>query len=142
MNLPADRKAAQAAVPGLDLKDAQAIQTEIARLGEEYRVASKAVTDAESTQRNYGKQLREASNAALVAKNKVSDLEGAVAGLNAEFEENKAKDTQAAYAKLRTEAGKLGVDLKNIPIDYTEQNLIELNNTLNQLAMDGIAKVD
>lgn len=142
MNLPADRKAAQAAVPGLDLKDAQAIQAEIARLGEEYRIASKAVTDAESTQRNYGKQLREASNAALVAKNKVSDLEGMVAGLNAEFEENKAKDTQAAYAKLRTEAGKLGVDLKNIPIDYTEQNLIELNNTLNQLAMDGIAKVD
>jgi hypothetical protein len=36
----------------------------------------------------------------------------------------------------------LGVDLTNIPIDYTEQNLLELNNAMNNLAADGLAKVD
>jgi hypothetical protein len=66
-----------------------------------------------------------------VARGAVSNLEGTVAQLNAEFEKNKAKDTQTAYTKLRTEAGKLGVDLASIPVDYTEQNFIELNNAMN-----------
>jgi phage-related tail protein len=48
----------------------------------------------------------------------------------------------AAYAKLRTEAGKLGVDLSKIPVDYTEQNLIKLNDAMNKLSTDGIAQVD
>jgi membrane-bound lytic murein transglycosylase MltF len=66
-------------------------------------------------------------------------LRQSVAQLNQEFEKDKTKNVQAAYTKLRTEAGKLGVDLKSIPVDYTEQNLIELNNAMNKLAADGIA---
>lgn len=141
-NLPADRAAAASAVPGLDLKDTKAVQAEIARLQQEYLSASKAVTDAENTQRRYNKQLNEANNVAQITRDKVSNLENTVETLNTEFEKNKATNVQAAYTKLRTEAGKLGIDLKNIPIDYTEQNLQELNECLNRLATAGIAKVD
>jgi ribosome assembly protein YihI (activator of Der GTPase) len=86
--------------------------------------------------------LSEANNAATVASSKVTSLQQSVTQLNQEFEKDKTKNVQAAYTKLRTEAGKLGVDLTNIPIDYTEQNLLELNNAMNKLAADGIAQVD
>jgi hypothetical protein len=43
-----------------------------------------------------------------------------VSDLNDEFAQNKAKDTQAAYTKLRAEAGRLGADLSKIPVDYTD----------------------
>lgn len=142
LNLPADRMAAKKAVPGLELGNAQAVADEITRLGDAYSQASKAVTDAESTQRRYSKQLNEANNTAAVASGKVAALQQSVTQLNQEFEKNKAKDIQAAYTKLRTEAEKLGVDLSNIPVDYAEQNFIELNNAMNQLAADGIADID
>lgn len=143
LNLPADRNAAKKVVaPGFDLGNTQAVADEIARLTAEYTTASKAVTDAESTQRRYSKQLNEATNAATVASGKVTTLKQSVAQLNQEFEKNKAKNVQVAYAKLRTEAGKLGIDLTKIPVDYTEQNLLELNDAMNKLAIDGIAQVD
>lgn len=142
LNLPADRMAAKKVAPRLDLGNAQAVADEITRLGDAYSQASKAVTDAESTQRRYSKQLNEANNAAAVASSKVTALQQSVTQLNQEFEKDKAKNVQAAYTKLRTEAGKLGVDLSNIPVDYTEQNFIELNNAMNQLAADGIANID
>lgn len=142
LNLPADRAAAQAAVPGLDLKNAQAMEAELARLNDQYREASKAVTDAEATQRRYGQSLATAQNAATLASSKITTLSGTVNKLNNEFEKNKAQDTQAAYAQLRAEAGKLGVDLSNIPVDYTEQNFNELNAAMNQLAVNGISQVD
>ena len=142
MNLPADRKAAAVAMPDLDLKDTQAVQAAIAQLGTEYSQASKKITDAEATQRRYTKSLGEWENKAQVTKNTVSNLEQTVAQLNTEFEKNKLKDTQAAYIKLRTEAGRLGVDLSNIPVDYTEQSFIELDSALKYLATNGIAQVD
>jgi hypothetical protein len=74
LNLPADRMAAKQAAPGLDLGNAQAVADEITRLGDAYSQASKAVTDAESTQRRYSKQLNEANNAAAVASSKVTAL--------------------------------------------------------------------
>lgn len=142
LNLPADRAAAQAAVPGLDLKNIQAVETELTRLNDQYREASKTVTDAEATQRRYGQQLTAAQNAATVASSKITTLSSTVSRLNNEFEKNKAQDTQAAYAQLRTEAGKLGVDLSNIPVDYTEQNFNELNAAMGQLVINGINQVD
>jgi membrane-bound lytic murein transglycosylase MltF len=86
--------------------------------------------------------LNEANNAATVASSKVTSLQQSVAQLNQEFEKDKAKNVQDAYTKLRTEAGKLGVDLKNIPVDYTEQNFNELNTAMNQLVANGISQVD
>jgi hypothetical protein len=74
LNLPADRKAAQSAMPGLDLKDAIAVETAIARLNDEYRQAGKTITDVETTQRRYTVQLNEAQNAATVASSKVKTL--------------------------------------------------------------------
>ena len=65
-------------------------------------------------------------------------MDDKVDALNAEFEQNKAKDTQKAYANLRTEAGKLGVDLSNIPLDYTEQNLKELTDALIAMKQQGL----
>lgn len=141
LNLPADRKAAQEAMPGLDLKSADAVAAAIAQLNSEYTQASKAVTDAESTQRKYVKQLGEATNAATVARSKVADLQGTVDGLNAEFEQTKATSVADAYAKLRTEAGKLGVNLAGIPVDYTEENLIQLREALERVKTEGIDKV-
>jgi membrane-bound lytic murein transglycosylase MltF len=75
----------------------------------------------------------------MVASSKVTSLQQSVAQLNQEFEKDKAKNVQAAYTKLRTEAGKLGVDLKNIPVDYTEQNFNELSTAMNQLVVNGIS---
>jgi hypothetical protein len=75
LNLPADRNAAKKVVaPGFDLGNTQAVADEIARLTAAYSTASKAVTDAESTQRRYSKQLSEATNAATVASGKVTTL--------------------------------------------------------------------
>ena len=144
LNLPKDRAAAQGVANGLgiDLKDTKAVEATLTRLNDQYREASKVVTDAEATQRRYSTQLNEAQNAATVASGKVGALETSVQGLNAEFEKNKAQDTQAAYAQLRAEAGRLGVDISNIPLDYTEQNFLELNDAMNQLAINGIAQVD
>ena len=143
LSFQADRNAAKKAVaPGFDLGNAQAVADEIARLTAEYTTASKAVTDAESTQRRYSKQLTEATNTATVASGKVAALQQTFANLNAQFEKDKAADTQAAFAKLRAEAKRLGVDLTNIPVDYTEQNFIELNNAMNQLAAEGIAAIN
>ena len=144
LNLPKDRVAAQGVANGLgiDLKDTKAVEATLARLNDQYREASKVVTDAEATQRRYSTQLNEAQNAATVASGKVGALETSVQGLNAEFEKNRAQDTQAAYAQLRTEASRLGIDISNIPLDYTEQNFLELNNAMNQLAINGIAQVD
>ena len=142
LNLPGDRKAAVAAVPGLNPSDAQAVADAIARLNDEYRQASKTVTDTEATQRRYNSQLNDANNAAGVASGKVTALTGTVARLNAEFEKDKAKNVQAAYTQLRNEAGRLGVDLSNIPLDYTEQNFNELNAAMNQLVTNGVSQVD
>jgi membrane-bound lytic murein transglycosylase MltF len=86
--------------------------------------------------------LNDANNAAGVASGKVTALTGTVARLNAEFEKDKAKNVQAAYTQLRDEAGRLGVDLTNIPLDYTEQNFNELNTAMNQLVANGISQVD
>jgi hypothetical protein len=36
----------------------------------------------------------------------------------------------------------LGVDLSNIPLDYTEQNFNELNAAMNQFVANGISQVD
>ena len=144
LNLPKDRAAAQGVAQGLgiDLKDTKAVEATLTRLNNQYREVSKVVTDAEATQRRYSTQLNEAQNAATVASGKVNALETSVQELNQEFEKNKAQDTQAAYAQLRAEAGRLGVDISNIPLDYTEQNFLELNDAMNQLAINGIAQVD
>jgi hypothetical protein len=48
LNLPGDRRAAVAAVPGLNPSDAQAVADAIARLNDEYRQANKTVTDTEA----------------------------------------------------------------------------------------------
>ena len=74
LNLPADRTAVRKAAPELDLGNTQAVADEIVRLGDAYSQASKAVTDAEDTQRRYSKQLNEANNAAAVASGKVAAL--------------------------------------------------------------------
>ena len=133
-SLPADRAAAKAVDPNLDLKDAEAVQARIQSLTTE-------IERAEQAQRRYETSLSEWEKKAQVAGQSVSDLEGKVDALNAEFEQNKAKDTQAAYAKLRTEAGKLGVDLTNIPLDYTEQNLKELTDALIAVKQQGLDQV-
>ena len=142
LNLPADRKAAQSAIPGLDLKDAIAVETAIARLNEEYRQAGKTITDVETTQRRYTVQLNEAQNAVTVTSSKVKTLSERVEQLNTEFEASKAKNTQAAYTQLRNEAGKLGVELSNIPIEYTEENFAKLNEAMMSLVTEGIAQVN
>ena len=142
LNLPADRKAAQAAMPeGLDLKSTKDVEFAIAQLTAQYAQASKVVTDAESIQRKYTKELSNASNNATVAQAKVNDLKGTVDGLNAEFEQNKAKSAADAYSRLRTEAEKLGMDLTGIPIDYTEDNLNQLRETLERVKTEGIDTV-
>ena len=142
LNLPGDRKAAVAAMPDLNPSDTQAVADAIARLNDEYRQASKTVTDTEATQRRYNSQLTDANNAAQLASGKVTTLTSTVARLNTEFEKNKIKNVQTAYAQLRNEAGKLGVDLTKIPLDYTEQSFNDLNTAMNQLVIDGVSQVD
>jgi uncharacterized coiled-coil DUF342 family protein len=39
---------------------------------------------------------------------------------------------------LRAEAEKLGIDLSDIPLEYTEEGLQALNRKLNQVVSDGI----
>jgi chromosome segregation ATPase len=139
LNLPADRKAAALAAPDLDLKNAEAVAATIARLNEEYSQVSKTITDVESTQRRYIKQLNEANNAETVASAKVDSLNSSVEGLNKKFEDSKAKNLQSAYTTLRSAAEKLGIELSDIPVDYTEQNFKELEAAMVQLTTNGIA---
>lgn len=142
LNLPADRKAASIAAPDVDLKSAQEVEAAIARLTAEYGQASKAVTDAEATQRKYTKQLSESTNGATVAESKVTALKEEVDRLNAEFEQSKTSSVGDAYAKLRKEAIALDGSLSSISTEYTEENLRELTEALNRLKTEGLAGVD
>ena len=133
-SLPADRAAAKGVDPNLDLKNTEAVQAKIQSFATE-------IEKAEQAQRRYETSLSDWEKKAQIAGQSVSNLEEKVDTLNAEFEQNKAKDAQAAYAKLRTEAGKLGIDLSNIPLDYTEQNLNELTNALMTVKQAGLDQV-
>lgn len=138
INYRADKNAAAKLVPSVDLSSVQAIEQEIQKLKNEYKDASKAVTDAEANQRKYEKSLTDSNNKVTVAQASVNNLTNTVDKLNNEFEQNNAKKLQSAYTALRNEAQKLGVDISNIPIDYTEQNLIQLSDTMLILKQQGM----
>lgn len=133
-NLPADRAAAKKVDPNLDLKNTEQVQAKIQSLSE-------AMKKAEQDQRRYQEQLRDWERTNQVASESVQTLRKTVDDLNNEFEQNKATNVQAAYAQLRTEAEKLGVDLTNIPTDYSEQAFEDLNNKLLQLEKEGLDQV-
>lgn len=142
MNLPADRQAAASLMPKVDLEDTKAVEQAIQDLKNEYIEKSKAVTDAENIQRKYTNQLGEANNAVTVAKSKVESLEGSVNELNEGFERDKTKNIGDAYNHLRDRLGQLGVAIENIPTEYTEQNVEQLNEAFNRLVADGVAQVN
>jgi chromosome segregation ATPase len=116
MSLPKDRAAAAKAAPTIDVKDISAVEAEIARLNQ-------SLKESENSQKRYVKSLNEWQTTTKVAGDKVAGLEAQVSKLNDEFEQNKSKNVQNAYASLRSEAEKLGADLSGIPLDYTEQGL-------------------
>lgn len=134
-SLPADRAAAKQLVPDLDLKDIEAVEARIESLGVE-------IEKAEQAQKRYETSFSEWSKKTAIASQSVNELQNQVNKLNAEFEQNKVKDTQAAYAKLRTEAEKLGINLSNIPIEYTTENYNQLKEAMEQLALSGIEQVN
>ena len=141
-NLPADRAAVKSLGIEVDTKSMEAVEAKIAELSAEYASAGKAVTAADNAIIKSETTLRTLTTSAETAQKKVSGLEDSVDTLNKEFEDNKVKDVQAAYAQLRTEAGKLGVDLSNIPLDYTEQNLEEVTDALQRLKQDGLEQAN
>ena len=141
MNLPAAKAAAQKIVGPDAIKSTEALTDKMAKLNEELSMARKMSTAAESSFARSTLTLEKTSQSAEQAGQKVRNLEVAVDKANKEFAENKAKDTQVAYAALRAEAGRLGVDLTNIPLEYTEQNVEELNNALLLIKQQGLDQV-
>ena len=144
LNLPKDRAAAQGVAKGLgiNLQDTKAVEAALASLNARFTEANTAAKASETSYNSFNAALGKAETVATAASGTVTTLQTSVDKLNSEFEQNKAKDTQLAYEQLRTSASKLGVDISNIPLDYTEQNFLELNNAMNQLAVNGIAQVD
>jgi hypothetical protein len=62
--------------------------------------------------------------------------------LRTAFDTKKIQDTDAAFAELRKEADALGIDLRGIPINYTDQAFEDLTNRLMALKTQGLDLVE
>ena len=134
-----DKSAAQAT--GMDIS-AGKIDDSIAEL-------TKQLEDANGELAKQEKQLSTYEGALDKADKKVNATQGTVDGLtnnldklNKEFEDQSAKDTQEAFTALRNTAKNLGIDLKNIPIDYTEENFEQLKLAVQDFNNSALSQVD
>lgn len=103
-------------------------ESEVSRLNGQYTAAEKSL-------KNHKDKLVDATNASNSAQT-------AFDRLNSEFEQNKAKNSQVAFDTLRASVEKLGIDLSDIPTQYTEQNLEALRAKCDQLKNQGIQNID
>lgn len=103
-------------------------ESEVGRLNAAYNAADR-------TLKNHQDKLTDATTASTRAQQAFDKL-------NAEFEQNKAKNSQVAFDTLRASVEKLGIDLSDIPTQYTEQNLEALRAKCDQLKNQGIQDVD
>lgn len=141
LNLPADKKAAQAAMPELDLESAKDVSAAIEELSTKHSQASKAVTDATAVYRKYDKQMQETANASSLAQTKVDNLKASQAQLQIDAANKEVENAAKAYTDLRNAAIKLDESFKNIPIEYTKENLAQLQKKLEQTKAEGFDKV-
>jgi flagellar biosynthesis chaperone FliJ len=85
------------------------------------REAGKVVTDANNIWRNYNTALTKTANAVALAENEIADLKATVKELEKEFQSNSIEGLKKSFEDLRKKAGSLGIDLRDIPMEYTEE---------------------
>jgi hypothetical protein len=141
LNLPADKKAAQAVMPELDLNSTKDVSAAVEELSTQYSQASKAATDATAVYRKYDKQMQETANASSLAQTKVDDLKASQAKLKIDAPKEEAANAAKAYTDLRDAVIKLDKSFKDIPVEYTEENLAQLQKKLEQTKTEGFDKV-
>ena len=142
-NIPiGEIQGAKNAVPGLDLKDISAVESAIQQLTDEYNQAEKNTSKATKALQEYKDSLDKSGASAQVAKEKVDKLEKETSDLNTEFENNKVSNIQKAYAQLRAEANRLGISLKNIPVEYSEDSFEQLKLVMEQVATNTVSGLD
>ena len=138
-NLPKDRAAAQKVATSLniDLNNGGA-EKAIADLEEALKEQEKSVKNSENAYKRHNSKLEELNSVATVSKKSVSDLTKETDALNKEFEQARTEDVNKAFVQLRNEAESLGISLQGISLEYTEQDLAELTQRLQEASINGI----
>ena len=139
-SLSADRIAAKSA--GMDISTPQALEQAIQSLSQTLSDQSKIVTQTKSTLASYEGQLRTAEGQVSTAKTSVDNLKASAQNLRTAFDAKKLQQTDAAFAELRKEADALGVDLRGIPVNYTDQAFKDLTDRLMVFKTQGLDTVE
>ena len=132
--LKKNQRAVEQVAPGVDVSNSAAIVAELER-------TDQALKNAEQSQAKYTKAQTEANRESQLYSQQVQTLQGNVNKLNADFEKGKTETVSVAYSNLRKEAERLGVDMKNIPIDYTKEGFQQLEAAINNLSVQGLNQV-
>lgn len=141
-NLPKQRAEVKKILPEGTEVSVQNVEKVLADLGAELEKNQQDFKEAEKTVKNWENQLTNSRTKASTMEEGVESLKTEIDKLNKEFEENKAQKTSAAFQQLTNKAKALGIDMKNIPTEYTEEAFEQLNNELQRLVTDGIAQAD
>jgi archaellum component FlaC len=91
-------------------------------LEQDLEAANVELSKQEKLLGTYEASLDKADKKVKATQDTVDKLTENLDGLNKEFSENSAQKTQTAFNNLRNTAKNLGIDLKNIPTEYTEEN--------------------
>ena len=133
---------AKAKATGLDVSTPENLTAGIQQTQGELKKQSAAVTDATQILRKYAQALTDANNRVALAQSAHKNLAAQVSQAQQAFQVQSVQDTNKAFADLRNEAQRLGVDLTNIPVDYTDQAFQDLTMELVKLKQKGLDQVN
>ena len=141
VNIAGAQKEATEVGINIDTSDAVAVTAELERMTVAAREAGKAVTDANNIWRNYNTALTKTTNAVALAENEIADLKATVKELEKEFQSNSIEGLKKSFEDLRKKADSLGIDLKDIPMEYTEEAAEQLKLKIQELINSGFSQL-
>ena len=142
VSLPKDRAAAKNVLPEGTALTAENIEKALEELNTELAKNQQEFKEAENTIKSWEKSLKDSQAKTSTTEQDVEKLQQELADLNNEFEKNKTDKINNAFSQLQNKAKSLGVDLSNIPLDYTEEGFNQLNIELQKLVSEGISQAD
>ena len=141
LSLSSDRNAVKGSGAEVPANVAQA-EAQITKLTEQYNQQALALKNAESAQTRYNTTLTNAVTNTKVAESNVQELTVKAQNLRQAFQADSINNTNLAFQTLRNEAAALGVDLTNIPVEFTEQGFESLTQRLIALQNEGLNQVN
>lgn len=133
---------AKAKATGVDISTPESLSGGIQQTSAELKKQSTAVTDATNVLRRYNQSLADANNRVTLAQASYQNMTNQVNQMQQAFQAQSVQDINQAFTNLRNEAQRLGVDLTNIPVDYTDQAFQDLTNELVKLKKKGLDQLN